>query len=205
MKKEKISEAGCGIDYKVVMKKEKNSEAGCGIDYKVVRSGRKTMALQVRGDGVVVRAPYHVTDAEIEGFVSSHRKWILKHIDLMKEHAKQISEVTPLTYEDVQELANKAMEITYGRIAIRKQKTLWGSCSAKGNLNFNCLLMLAPPEVVDSVVVHELCHRKEMNHSERFYSEVLSVFPDYWKWTEWLKRNGPELMKRGEFDTDTIA
>ena len=219
MKKEKISEAGCGIDYKVVMKKEKNSEAGCGIDYKVVRSGRKTMALQVRGDGVVVRAPYHVTDAEIEGFVSSHRKWILKHIDLMKEHAKQISEVTPLTYEDVQELANKAMEIipervrhyaaligvTYGRITIRNQRTRWGSCSAKGNLNFNCLLMLAPPEVVDSVVVHELCHRKEMNHSERFYSEVLSVFPDYWKWTEWLKRNGPELMKRGEFDTDTIA
>lgn len=64
----------------------------------------------------------------------------------------------------------------------------------KGNLNFNCLLMLTPPEVIDSVVVHELCHRKEMNHSDKFYSEVLRVFPDYWKWDRWLKDNGNILM-----------
>ena len=204
MKKEKISEAGCGIDYKVVMKKEKNSEAGCGIDYKVVRSGRKTMALQVRGDGVVVRAPYHVTDAEIEGFVSSHRKWILKHIDLMKEHAKQISEVTPLTYEDVQELAYKAMEIipervrhfapiigvTYGRITIRNQKSRWGSCSEGKNLNFSWRLILMPIEVMDYVVVHELAHLKQMNHSQAFWEEVEKILPNYKEQRKWLKENG---------------
>ena len=72
----------------------------------------------------------------------------------------------------------------------------WGSCSGKGNLNFNCLLMLTPPEVIDSVVVHELCHRKEMNHSDKFYEEVLKVFPDYWTWDKWLKDNGDLLMKR---------
>jgi predicted metal-dependent hydrolase len=87
--------------------------------------------------------------------------------------------------------------VTYGRITIRNQRTRWGSCSARGNLNFNCLLMLAPPEVVDSVVVHELCHRKEMNHSERFYAEVFRAFPDYLKWNRWLKENGEELLKRG--------
>ena len=65
---------------------------------------------------------------------------------------------------------------------------------AKGNLNFNCLLMPVPPEVLDSVVVHELCHRKEMNHSDKFYAEVLRVFPDYWKWDKWLKDHGSELM-----------
>ena len=86
--------------------------------------------------------------------------------------------------------------VDYGRITIRCQRTRWGSCSAKGNLNFNCLLMLAPPEVLDSVVVHELCHRREMNHSPRFYALVLRVFPDYHRWDRWLKDNGPALMAR---------
>ena len=110
--------------------------------------------------------------------------------------------------DEIRQLADKALEIipgrvnyyaplvgvTYGRITIRNQRSKWGSCSSKGNLNFNCLLMLTPPEVIDSVVVHELCHRKEMNHSDRFYSEVLRVFPDYWKWERWLKDNGNILM-----------
>ena len=81
-----------------------------------------------------------------------------------------------------------------GRITIRNQKTRWGSCSAKGNLNFNCLLMLTPPEVIDSVVVHELCHLKEMNHSKKFYDEILRVYPDYKKWDKWLKQNGSGIM-----------
>ena len=112
--------------------------------------------------------------------------------------------------EEIRDLASRALEVipervafyaprigvTYGRITIRNQKSKWGSCSSKGNLNFNCLLMLTPPEVLDSIVVHELCHRKEMNHSERFYEEVLKVFPDYWKWHKWLKENGPVLMSR---------
>ena len=58
------------------------------------------------------------------------------------------------------------------------------------------LNMLTPPEVIDSVVVHELCHRKEMNHSDKFYAEVLRVFPEYWKWDKWLKKNGSLLMMR---------
>lgn len=86
--------------------------------------------------------------------------------------------------------------VSYGRITVRHQRTRWGSCSSKGNLNFNCLLMLAPPEVIDSVVVHELCHRKVMNHSKRFYAEVLRVFPEYRKWQKWLRLNGSALMRR---------
>ena len=86
--------------------------------------------------------------------------------------------------------------MTYGNITIRNQRTRWGSCSAKGNLNFNCLLCLAPPGVLDAVVVHELCHRLEMNHSKRFYEEVLRVYPDYYKDHGWLKEHGSELLGR---------
>ncbi|MBQ1233170.1 MAG: M48 family metallopeptidase, partial [Clostridia bacterium] len=78
----------------------------------------------------------------------------------------------------------------------RTQKTRWGSCSSKGNLNFNCLLLLAPPEVLDCIVVHELCHRKQMNHSSAFYAEVLRVMPDYHTRHAWLKKNGTALMGR---------
>ena len=115
-----------------------------------------------------------------------------------------------LTREEIEDLAQRAlayipprvayyanrMGVTYGRITIRNQKTRWGSCSSNGNLNFNCLLMLTPPEVIDSVIVHELAHRKEMNHSQRFYDEILKVFPDYRKYDRWLKENGPVLIRR---------
>ncbi len=88
--------------------------------------------------------------------------------------------------------------VSYGRITIRNQRTRWGSCSGKGNLNFNCLLMLAPPEVLDYVVVHELCHRKEMNHSPRFWAEVARVLPDYQQRRRWLKEHGGALVQRME-------
>ena len=115
-----------------------------------------------------------------------------------------------LTRQDIEELAREAVRVipervayyapkvgvTYGRITIRNQRSRWGSCSSKGNLNFNCLLMLAPREVLDSVIVHELCHRLEMNHSKRFYEHVLRVYPEYYRYHAWLKENGQALMRR---------
>ena len=87
----------------------------------------------------------------------------------------------------------KQMGVSYGRITIRSQHTRWGSCSSKNNLNFNCLLMLAPDDVLDYVVVHELCHLKEMNHSSRFWAEVQRVLPDYEMSYSWLRKHGAEL------------
>ena len=174
--------------------------------YDIIRSRRRTMAAQIKDGQLIVRAPLFATDAEIHNFVQKHRRWAEKHL----AEAQALDAIEPLTMDELRDLAQQAkaaipqrvayyaslIGVDYGRITIRAQHSRWGSCSAKGNLNFNCLLMLTPPEVIDSVVVHELCHRKEMNHSPKFYAEVLRVCPDYQKWHNWLTQNGPALMHR---------
>lgn len=178
---------------------------------KIIRSDRKTVGIQIQPDGqVVIKVPRGLPDSELERILAKREGWIRSHVAEIKRRAATQPPVKRLTREDIQELAGAARKVipervafyapkvgvTYGRITIRSQRTRWGSCSGKGNLNFNCLLMLTPPEVLDSVVVHELCHRKEMNHSRQFYAEVLRVFPDYWRWHRWLKENGSQLMRR---------
>ena len=177
---------------------------------KIIRSNRKSLGLEVNAEGLIIRAPLQASDAEINMFILQHKDWIEKNLNRVEERQKTVEAIQPLSMEEIKELANKALKVipervkyyapkvrvTYGRITIRNQRSKWGSCSGKGNLNFNCLLMLAPPEVLDSVVVHELCHRKEMNHSEKFYAEVPRVYPDYWTWDKWLKENSDLLMKR---------
>ena len=181
------------------------------ITYNLVRSSRKTLAIEIKPDGrIIVRAPYRSTRREIENFISEKSDWIEKHLQIIKQKQAARPAVKHLSNDEIRALADAAMAdlparcrrfapkvgVTYGRITIRNQKTRWGSCSSKGNLNFNCLLMLAPPEVRDYVVVHELCHRLEMNHSARFWAEVERVLPDYKVRLVWLKEHGPEIMMR---------
>ena len=80
-----------------------------------------------------------------------------------------------------------------GRVAIRDQKSRWGSCSQKGNVNFNWKLIMAPPQALDYVVVHELCHLYEFNHSPRFWQLVSRQMPDYEVWKKWLKSHAEDL------------
>lgn len=80
-----------------------------------------------------------------------------------------------------------------GAVSIREQRTRWGSCSNLGNLNFNWKLIMAPPQALDYVVVHELCHLHELNHSRRFWDRVAAIQPDYADWVKWLKENGGML------------
>lgn len=180
------------------------------INVEIIRSNRRSIAIEIKPDlTVIVRAPLRMPMQDIDRFIEEKRWWIEKHIAEIEERGGQMVE-PKFTSEEISELADKAlayipgrvkhfasiMGVTYSRITIRNQKTRWGSCSAKGGLNFNCLLMLAPTEVIDYVIVHELCHRKEMNHSKRFWSEVSSVLPDYKKQEKWLKTDGHRLMGR---------
>ena len=176
----------------------------------VIRSGRKTVSIQVKPNEVIIRAPMRMKEKEIEKFVESKRNWIEKHLKSLSEKQKALENIEPYSDEEIRSFIKEAKEIipkkvefyaekigvTYNRITIRCQRTRWGSCSSKGNLNFNCLLALLPDEIIDSVIVHELCHRKHMNHSAKFYEEVEKIFLEYRKCHEWLNRNGSKYMSR---------
>lgn len=182
-----------------------------GYDIRIVRSGRKTVSLEIKPDGtILVRAPYYMPEREIVSFVRSREGWLKTHLKKTEERLKALDGVPAYTEDEMRAVAEGALRllpqrvayyaplvgVDYGRITIRSQRTRWGSCSSKGNLSFNCLLMFTPLEVIDSVVVHELCHRLEMNHSPRFYREVYRVFPEYDRWHGWLREHGREILAR---------
>ena len=178
-------------------------------DMEIIRSRRRTLGLEITRDGrVVVRAPFGVSEEQIGKFVASKQGWLEKHL----ADFARAEPLPPMTSEEIRALAEAALEdiprrvekfaplagVRVGRITIRNQVCRWGSCSPKGNLNFNCLLMLCPEEVRDYVVVRELCHRKQMNHSPAFWAEVGRILPEYKEQYRWLKENGSRLIRRLE-------
>lgn len=181
------------------------------LQFQILRSDRKKIAIQILPNGeVLVRAPYHVPQTMIDALVREQSEWILRSQKRMRMQNAVREQLPPLSQQDIQRLADQALKVipkrvaffaerlgvTYQKITIRNQRGRWGSCSAEGNLNFNCLLMLAPPSVLDYVIVHELCHRKELNHSTAFWNEVQAVLPNYKNEYRWLKENGGDLIAR---------
>lgn len=184
----------------------------------ILRSKRKTISIQINPDlSLTVKAPIGASQKDIEKVLKEQEGWIQKHIEQIKEYEAKMKESNEgsnensyFTPDEIRQLADQAMKylpervshfskimgVSCGRLTIRNQRTRWGSCSSKGNLNFNCLLMLMPAAVIDYVVVHELCHLKEMNHSKAFWAEVEKVLPNYKEQVEWLKEHGGQIMKR---------
>lgn len=174
--------------------------------YEIIYSSRKTLAIQITPDGSVkVRAPKRCPKSTIECFLNEKESWILKHVNKAMQNPPVMKNLLSVQERNryikiardifTQKTAYYAsiMDVTYGRISIREQKTRWGSCSSEGNLNFNWRLIFAPEEVLDYIVVHELAHRREMNHSQAFYAIVKSILPDYKKSQKWLRDNGRSL------------
>lgn len=180
-------------------------------DYTLVKSRRKTMAVEIKRDGqIIVRVPNRVSRAAAEKFLEEKREWIDKTLAKIKEKEESRETLPKFTQKELYIIKKRAkqeipflveeyasvMGVTYEHISIRAQKTVWGSCTADGNLNFNCLLVLLPERLIRYVVVHELCHRKEMNHSQKFWQEVEKILPDYRELRKQLKDEGEAYLDR---------
>ena len=190
------------------------------ISYRVIRSTRKTCAIVLdENASVSVRLPLRGTDADAVRFLREKQYWIAeKRAKLLKRKEERLTRqagLTPLTENQRIALEKRYREAAkpyfsqraayyagayrhiirhgYSAISVRDQKTRWGSCSGHGTLSFNWRLMLAPPDILDYVVVHELCHLEHLNHSRDFWACVEAILPDYRERRKWLKEHGHEL------------
>ena len=174
------------------------------ISVEVIRSQRKTMAIQVHADGrVTFRIPKQLPGTDVQKQLESHRGWILNKLLEMEDRRKkrekakvqdgaqtnQFPEGGALQTAEKKHIQENfrqraeyyagMMGVTFGNITIRNQKTRWGSCSGKGNLNFNYKLYFLPAELMDYVIIHELAHRRHMNHSAAFWQVVEQYCPEW--------------------------
>ena len=157
-------------------------------EYKLLRMKRKTLSLSIGDDmSVVVKAPLTMQKASIDLFVSNHEKWIIKALERKKIEQELMSD------DNVRQLMMKANSYLFDRVryfsditgfvpasvGVTRAKTRFGSCSGKNRINFSLYLFAYPDEVIDYVILHELCHIKFKNHSKDFYNEVAKYMPDY--------------------------
>lgn len=177
------------------------------MDYQIIRSARRTLSLEITREGkVILRCPHRTSRQEITRFLSEKEHWLMTHLQQLESRPKE----PPLTQSQLAALKQQAkdlfpqevaalaqrLNIRYGRVTVRAQKSRWGSCSREGNISLNCLLLLVPEEVRTYVMVHELCHRKYMDHSAAFWKAVEEAFPDYRIPRKWLQENGRSLIAR---------
>lgn len=176
----------------------------------LIKSNRRSIGITVKPGGeIVVRAPRLMSNSAILSFALEKESWIiktyLKQSKIQPAHAYEEKSSQTLALEKryrdaAKDYIPKRVEYyhsytggNYTKITIRDQKTRWGSCSSNGTLSFSFRLMMAPPRVLDYVVVHELCHLTYMNHSKEFWNMVENILPDYKEHRKWLKENGHTL------------
>lgn len=159
--------------------------------YTLTRTNRKTIGLYVRSDGSLeVRAPQRCPVHEVERVLLAKATWIIEKQQLMQQRQANAVELTPEIEQHCRlkaaamlpgklEHFAKIMGVVPAAMRITSATTRWGSCSSRGNVNFSWRLMLCDDDVIDYVVVHELAHLCEMNHSPQFWAIVESVLPDY--------------------------
>ncbi len=163
------------------------------LEYELIRTKRKTLALYVRQDGrIEVRAPLAASKAYIDGFVKQKQDWILntrnkiakrqaakKIIRLTTSEEAQYKKQAKVYFQQKCQHFSGQMGLKPTSVKVNGAKTRWGSCNHRGDVNFTYRLIFAPEELIDYVVVHELAHRKEMNHSADFWAIVEQIMPDY--------------------------
>ena len=167
------------------------TQAQTSHEYQLIRSARKTLALTVTKELiVVVRAPLKMAKRDIASFVAKHHLWLEKQLAAIKEQNANRSSLTEAQAAELKEKAKSSlpekvahfsalMGVRPSGFRITAAKTRWGSCSAKNSLNFTYRIMLLPEDLIDYIVVHELAHIKVKNHGPAFYAIIAQYLPDY--------------------------
>ena len=173
----------------------------------IIRCRRKSIGLLVnRSAKLIVRAPHWVSLGEIDRLLSKKSAWIIKKQEFFKKRAEEPKVL--ISRDEKNAYKAKALEVLkkrvdhyaglcnlmYKNIRVGEAKTRWGSCSSKGTLVFNWKLILMPRNVLDYLVVHELMHIKQQNHSKKYWQEVESVMPNYKQEERWLKEHGTHFI-----------
>lgn len=172
------------------------------IDYTLKTSKRaRRMRLAIYNDGsLVVTKPYGLPNIFVNFFLRNKANWVLSKIEYFKrfkrvvvvrnkrEHYLEHKEEARRFIKDKVKELNQYYKFNYHRISVRNQATRWGSCSKKGNLNFNYKLLFLSKQVAQYVIVHEICHLKEMNHSARFWDLVAQTVPSFKEMRRELKK-----------------
>jgi predicted metal-dependent hydrolase len=179
--------------------------SGKKISYTLKSSARaKYLRLAVHRGGILVAvAPARISVDAIEGFILKKSNWVIDSIERLSAFAPQIKTTKAdylkhreaarrLVHEKILKL-NQIYKFKVGRVAIKDQKTRWGSCSSKGNLNFNYRIALLPDHLSEYIVAHELCHLGELNHSARFWALVEKTVPLYRQARKELEKSGISL------------
>ncbi|MCL5009326.1 MAG: M48 family metallopeptidase [Patescibacteria group bacterium] len=140
---------------------------------------------------VVVTAPVGFDISRIEDFLQQKISWVIKKLDFFKNHPRALTRKVPrdeylrqkaaalVLAEQKVALWNQKYNFLYNRVSVKNQSTRWGSCSRQRNLNFNYQILYLPDYLVDYLVVHELCHLQEFNHSAKFWTLVAEAIPNY--------------------------
>lgn len=168
------------------------------MDYSIIYSKRKTVSLVIKRGELIVRAPIGADERKIKKLINENYEWINKSIEKTKnapkpeeispEEEKALRKQAKLVLKEKTQYYSELMGLKYGRITITGAKTRFGSCSSKGNISYSFRLMKYPEDAIDYVVVHELAHLLELNHSKKFWAIVASVFPDYKRRRKLLKK-----------------
>ncbi len=168
------------------------------MEYDIKYSNRKTLALSIVNSRLIVKAPIGTPKRKIAKIVKEHENWIASHIEkqvrkqnmmdaLSSDDIKRLKKEAKIYFKDKIDYYSKIMGLNYSRVTITSAMKRFGSCNSNGNICFSYRLMLYPEAAREYVIVHELAHLVEMNHSSRFYKIVEGVLPDYKKRKRLLK------------------
>lgn len=171
---------------------------------------RKRISIKIQNGKLIVSTPPFVSKSRLNSFIKANEDWIVKNLLKSRQTISNKNYHPPLSQAELNEITNKALiilkpiiqkwivetKINPKKITIRAMKSKWGSARSNGNITFNSLLIQLEPSLIDAVIVHELCHLKQMNHSKSFYDLCCKFLPKYIELDKTIDEVGYKILRK---------